>query len=72
MSRSVDATKIGYRIGTRINVDVLNAEQQMFNAQRDVFKARIDNLVQGLKLKAAAGTLSVDDLTSISAMLIEK
>lgn len=69
---AVDATKIGYKIGTRINVDVLNAEQQMFNAQRDVFKARIDNLIQGLKLKAAAGILSVNDLESINAMLAHK
>jgi outer membrane protein len=66
---AVDATKIGYKIGTRINVDVLNAEQQLFNAQRDVFKARVENLIQGLKFKAAAGVLLADDLTSINAML---
>jgi outer membrane protein len=67
--KAVDATKIGYKIGTRINVDVLNAEQQFFNAQRDVFKTRLETLIQGVKLKAAAGQLSIDDLVSINTML---
>lgn len=68
---SVNANKIGYRIGTRVNIDVLNAEQQLFAAQRDLFKARYDTLLQGLRLKAAAGTLTDDDVVAINTLLTE-
>jgi outer membrane protein len=63
---AVDANKIGYRIGTRINIDVLNAEQQLYAAQRDWHKARADTLMQGLRLKAAIATLDETDLYAIN------
>ena len=66
---AVDANKIGYRIGTRINIDVLNAEQQLYAAQRDWHKARVDTLMQGLRLKAANATLAETDLHSINNLL---
>lgn len=50
---SVEANKVGYRIGTRINTDVLNAEQQLATAQRDLVRTKYDTLMQGLKLKAS-------------------
>lgn len=72
-SRSaVEANKVGYRIGTRINIDVLNAEQQLYTAQRDLFKARIDTLLQGLRLKAATGILQEADLQTINFLLQEE
>ncbi len=66
---AVDANKIGYRIGTRINIDVLNAEQQLYAAQRDLHKARADTLMQSLRLKAANATLAETDLYAINNLL---
>jgi outer membrane protein len=66
---SVNANKIGYRIGTRVNIDVLNAEQQLFAAQRDLAKARYDTILQGMRLKAAAGTLTESDVQAINVLL---
>ncbi|HSV53838.1 MAG TPA: TolC family outer membrane protein [Burkholderiaceae bacterium] len=68
---AVDANKIGYRIGTRINIDVLNAEQQLYAAQRDLFKARAETILQGLRLKAAAGILEEADLRAVDQLLTE-
>ncbi len=66
---ALDANKIGFRIGTRINVDVLNAEQQLYAAQRDWYKARAETLMQGLRLKAANATLAEADLKTIDDLL---
>jgi outer membrane protein len=66
---SLDANKIGYLVGTRINMDVLNAEQQLYAAQRDWYKARAETLLQGLRLKAANATLDEADLSVINGML---
>lgn len=66
---SLDANKVGYLVGTRINMDVLNAEQQLFAAQRDWHKARAETLLQGLRLKAANATLGEADLGLINDML---
>lgn len=66
---SVNANKIGYKIGTRINIDVLNSEQQLFAAMRDLSKARVETFMQGLRLKAAVGTLSEADVETLNASL---
>jgi outer membrane protein len=65
----VEASLIGYRIGTRINLDVLNAEQQRASAERDVFKACADAAMFRLRLKAAQGQLGADDLTQVDEIL---
>lgn len=67
---AIASNRVGYRIGTRINTDVLNAEQQLHAAQRDWHKARVDTLMNGLRLKAAIGELSELDLASINALLM--
>jgi len=70
-SRSqVEASQIGYRIGTRINIDVLNAQQQLHAAQRDLFKARADTLLHSLRLKAAIGELHAGDLQALNQLLV--
>ncbi|MGE0333430.1 MAG: TolC family outer membrane protein [Ramlibacter sp.] len=70
-SRSqVEASQIGYRIGTRINIDVLNAQQQLHAAQRDLFKARADTLLHSLRLKAAIGELHAGDLQAVNQLLV--
>ena len=67
---SVDANKIGYKIGTRINIDVLNAEQQLFAAIRDLSKARVETFLQGLRLKASIGAISEKDLMELNDSLV--
>ena len=59
---AIKGNRIGVQLGTRINIDVLNAEQQLFTAQRDLIKARYDMLLSGFKLKAAAGSLTETDV----------
>jgi len=66
---AVKGNQVGYKLGIRINIDVLNAEQQLYTSQRDLTKARYDTLFQGLKLKAAAGVLTEEDLAAINGML---
>jgi outer membrane protein len=65
----VESTRLGYRVGVRINLDVLNANTQLFNTERDLKKARYDFLVNGLKLKAAAGALQDEDIFKVNALL---
>jgi len=65
----VDSTRLGYQVGVRINLDVLNANTQLFSTQRDLKKARYDFLLNGLKLKAAAGALQDPDVETVNALL---
>jgi outer membrane protein len=66
---ALDSNKLGYEVGVRINIDVLNAQQQLFATRRDLAKARYDTLVAQLRLKAAAGSLGEDDVQAINALL---
>lgn len=66
---AVNGNQIGYKLGIHMNIDVLNAEQQLFTAQRDLLKARYDTLFQGFKLKAAAGVLTDSDVLEINGLL---
>ena len=66
---ALEATQLGYRVGVRVNLDVLNAQTQLFNARRDLAKARYDVLVNGLKLRQAAGQLTPDDLAAVNLLL---
>ena len=67
---SVESNKIGFKIGTRINPDVLNAEQQLYSTLRDLNKARVDAVMQALKLKASTGTLNAEDLLQLDQMMV--
>ena len=66
---ALDANKLGYQVGVRINIDVLNSQSQLFQTKRDLAKARYDVLVGQLKLRQAAGVLKAEDLQSINALL---
>lgn len=66
---ALDANKLGYQVGVRINIDVLNSQSQLFQTKRDLAKARYDVLLGQLKLNQAAGTLTEADLASINALL---
>jgi len=66
---ALDANKLGYQVGVRINIDVLNSQSQLYQTKRDLAKARYDVLVGGLKLRQANGSLKVDDLQGVNALL---
>jgi outer membrane protein len=63
------STKLGLEVGVRTAVDVLNVQQQLFAAQRDLAAARYDALFSGLNLKAAAGGLEEADLAAVDGLL---
>ncbi len=66
---AVNGNQIGYKLGIHMNIDVLNAEQQLYTAQRDLLKARYDTLFQGFKLRAAAGVLTESDVQEVNGLL---
>ncbi len=66
----LDSTKLGYQVGVRINLDVLNAQQALASTRKDLAKARYDALMAGLRLKAATTQLTEKDLTELNAQLL--
>ena len=66
---ALDANKLGYQVGVRINIDVLNAQSQLFQTKRDLARARYDVLVNSLKLRQANGTLRPEDLQGVNGLL---
>jgi outer membrane protein len=66
---ALEATQLGYRVGVRVNLDVLNAQTQLFTTQRDLSKARYDVLLGGLRLRQAAGMLQPGDITAANALM---
>lgn len=66
---ALEATQLGYRVGVRVNLDVLNAQTQLFQTQRDLAKARYDTLVNGLRLRQASGQLAAGDLDAVNRLL---
>jgi outer membrane protein len=65
----LDSTKLGLDVGVRTSLDVLNAEQQVLSAQRELAAARYNHLQTRLLLKAAVGTLSPADLAELDQSL---
>lgn len=66
---ALDANKLGYQVGVRINIDVLNSQSQLFQTKRDLAKARHDVLLGQLRLLQASGTLKADDLQNVTTLL---
>ena len=66
---ALDSNRLGYEVGVRINIDVLNAQQQLFSARRDLAVARYNTITNHLKLKAAAGSLRDEDLEEVNRVL---
>jgi outer membrane protein len=66
---ALDANKLGYQVGVRINIDVLNSQSQLFQTKRDLAKARHDVLLGQLRLRQASGTLQDADLQAVSGLL---
>ncbi len=69
-SRSaVESNKLGYQVGVRINIDVLNAETQFYDTFRQLARARYDTLLAQLRLKNATGNLAEQDLQTVNGLL---
>lgn len=66
---SLDSTRLGQEVGVRTQVDVLNAQQLLFSARRDLAQARYNYILSLLRLAAAAGRLTEADLQRINAWL---
>ncbi len=68
----LDSTKLGYEVGIRTSVDVLNAQQQFYGAQRDLLQARYSYLLNVLQLKSVSGLLNETDLEATNKQLVSK
>jgi len=68
---ALEATQLGYKVGVRVNIDVLNAQTQLFQTQRDLAKARYDVILNRLKLRQASGVLSPQDVYGVEAFLVK-
>ncbi|MFU2486026.1 TolC family outer membrane protein [Thauera sp. WH-1] len=66
---ALEANRLGYEVGVRINIDVLNAQTQLAETLQQLSRARYDTLLAQLRLRAAAGTLGEDDVRAINALL---
>ncbi len=65
----LDSTILGRDVGVRTSVDVLNAQQQVFQTRRDLLQARYNFLLNTLRLKAAAGLLDEKDVAEVNRAL---
>ncbi|SFL91474.1 TolC family outer membrane protein [Variovorax sp. OV329] len=66
---ALDANRLGYQVGVRINIDVLNSQSQLFQTRRDLAAARYNVLMGNLRLRQANGTLVESDLQPINGSL---
>jgi outer membrane protein len=66
---ALEATQLGYKVGVRVNLDVLNSQTQLYNTQSDLSKARYGVLLAGLRLRQSAGTLQPADVGAVNALL---
>ncbi|HSH90742.1 MAG TPA: TolC family outer membrane protein [Ramlibacter sp.] len=66
---ALEANRLGYQVGVRINIDVLNSQSQLFQTKRDLAQARYNVLLGHLKLKQANGTLVPEDLARLNALV---
>ncbi len=67
--KALESTQAGYEVGTRTTVDVLNARRNLFSARRDYARSRYDYILDTLRLKQAAGIVTVEDLQQINTWL---
>jgi len=66
---ALESNKLGYQVGVRINIDVLNAQRQLYSTRTDLSRARYDTILNGLRLKAASGSLRESDLAAVNNLL---
>jgi outer membrane protein len=68
----LDSTNLGYEVGVRNSVEVLNAQQQFFSAKRDLLQSQYTYLLNVLSLKFSVGLLSEADLESVNQQLVSR
>jgi outer membrane protein len=68
---ALESNKLGYQVGVRINIDVLNAQRQLYQTRTNLSRARYDTIISGLRLKAAAGSLREADLVPVNNLLVK-
>jgi len=68
-SKANEATQAGFEVGTRTIVDVLLSQRELFRAKRDYARSRYDYILNTLRLKQAAGSLTVADIEAINKWL---
>lgn len=66
---ALEATEAGFEVGTRTMVDVLDEQRDLYRARRDYSRVRYDYIMNGLRLKFAAGIISREDLDSVNSWL---
>jgi outer membrane protein len=66
---ALEATQLGYKVGVKTNLDVLNAQTQLFSTRSNLAKARHDTLLGTLRLRSASGQLRAEDLATIEPLL---
>ncbi|MCL1824660.1 MAG: TolC family outer membrane protein [Betaproteobacteria bacterium] len=66
---SLEANRLGYKVGVRINIDVLNAQSQLAETMQKLARARYDTMLAQLRLKASIGSLGEEDVRAINALL---
>jgi outer membrane protein len=66
---ALEANKLGYSVGVRINMNVLDAQSKLFDTKAKLAKARYDVLMGSLRLRQVSGTLQLQDLQGINNLL---
>jgi len=66
---ALEATQVGYKVGTRNVVDLLQAEKNLYSAEKNLANARYDYILANLRLALAAGTISPSDIVEINNLL---
>ncbi len=67
--KALESTQAGYEVGSQTIIDVLFAQQTLFQAESNYSQARHAYVINQLNLEYAAGTLSVKDLEAVNALL---
>lgn len=70
--KALEANQLGYEVGVRINLDVLNSQTQLYQSQKDLAQARYNLLLGQLRLRQASGNLTTQDLNDISRLLVPR
>ena len=66
---ALEATQVGYQVGTRNVVDLLQAEKTLYSAERNLANAKYDYILANLRLALAAGTISPSNIVEINNIL---
>jgi len=69
---AVEASQVGFEIGTRTMVEVLAEQKKLYRIKRDLYRSRYDYLINSIKLKQASSELTQNDLEQINRLLVKK